>query len=95
MLSKKLPEGNNSFRMGGASGFTRKLANLTRHGKFSGLKNNRDQAIRIFKTLVPTIRKNGKIPLSTRRRAYLKFAGLPGTTKQDERDFKKILEHYK
>lgn len=95
MFSKKLPIGSNDFRMSGSSGFVKKLANLTRHGQFSNLRNNRDQAIKIFQTLIPTIKRDGKIPFSTRQRAYRKFISLPGTTRDDERDFKKILDYYK
>ncbi len=95
MPLQKLPKGGNDFRISGSSGFARKLADLTRHGQFSNLKNNRSQAIKIFEKLVPSIRRNGKLPLSTRQRSSREFAKLSGTTRQDERDFRKILDIYK
>lgn len=95
MFSKKLPSGRSDFRMSGSSGFKRKLSNLTRYGQFNNLKNNRSQAISIFNDLAPLIRKNGKLSLSVRQRAVRKFASLPNTTRQDERDFRKILDYYK
>lgn len=95
MFTKKLPKGGNDFTMIGRSGFQRKLNDLTRYGQFSNLKNNRKEAIIIFENLVPTIRRDGKIPLSARLRSSRKFAKSPGVTKQDIRDFKKILDYYK
>ncbi len=95
MFTKKLPKGGNDFTMQGRSGFKRKLSNLTRYGQFSNLKNNRKEAIDIFSDLVPTIRRDGKIPLSARLRSSRKFAKLSGVTKDDLRDFKKILDYYK
>jgi hypothetical protein len=95
MSLSKLPKGGNSFRMSGVGGFIRKFSSVVRYGKFSNLQNNKDLAIKIFKKLVPTIRKDGKIPYSTRVRAARKFAESSKTTKQDAEDFKKILDNYK
>lgn len=95
MLDKKLPKGGHDFTIKGRSGFKRKLNSLTRYGNFSNLKNNRKEAVSIFKKLVPTIRRNGKIPFSTRQRAARQFAKSSDVTKEDLRDFKKILDYYK
>ena len=96
MFSKKLPStSGGKFKMSGPGGLEHKLSNLTRYGQFSNLKNNRSQAISIFKDLAPLLRKNGKLSLSVRQRAARRFAALPNTTRQDERDFRKILDHYK
>lgn len=94
-FKKKLPQGGNSFRISGQHGFGQKFSNLTRFGQFSNLKNNKAEAIRIFESLVPTIRRDGKIPFSTRRRAFLEFSESPDVTKEDKRDFQKILDFYK
>ncbi|PKM91274.1 hypothetical protein CVU82_01595 [Candidatus Falkowbacteria bacterium HGW-Falkowbacteria-1] len=95
MLSKKLPTGGSSFKISGTGGFERKFFNLVNYGQFSSLKNNREIAIKIFKGLVPTIKRDGKIPLSTRIRAVSEFDKYPNTTRQDVLNFKKILEFYK
>ena len=95
MPAEILPEGGSSFRMGGRSGFGVKFSKLTRTSQFSSLRNNRSDAEKIFKSLVPTIKRNGKIPLSTRQRAHRKFAAIPGTTKQDERSSRRVLDVYK
>ncbi len=95
MPLNKLPKGGNSFRMSGSSGFARKLSDITRHGQFSNLSNNKELAIKIFNKLIPTIRRDGKIPYSTRVRSAREFAESSKTTKQDAADFKKILDNYK
>ena len=95
MPSIKLPPGGNDFRMQGISGFNRAFSNLIRYGKFSGLQDNKEEIERIFESLVPTIRRDGKIPYSTRRQALLRFMSLSGTTKQDERNFRELLDFYK
>lgn len=95
MSSIKLPPGGNDFRMQGASGFSRAFSNLIRYGKFSGLQDNKAEIERIFESLIPTIRRDGKIPYSTRRQALLRFMSLSGTTKEDERNFRELLDFYK
>ncbi len=95
MLSKKLPTTGHSFKMSGSGGFSRKFSSMVRYGQFSGLKNNKELAIKIFEKLSKTIKDNGKIPLSTRVSALREFDKDPKTTKQDTRNFKKILENYK
>jgi hypothetical protein len=93
MLSS-LPKGSD-FRLSGPGGFNRALYRIVRRGSFSSLKNNRSEIQKIFKSLKPTIKRNGKIPYSTRIRASRKFSSLPGVSKPDVRDFKKILDYYK
>lgn len=95
MSSIKLPAGGNDFRMQGVSGFNRAFSNLIRYGKFSNLQDNKEQIEGIFSSLVPTIRRDGKIPYSTRRQALLRFMRMPGTTKEDERNFRELLDFYK
>ncbi len=95
MPKDKLPSGGNSFRMSGSSGFSRNFSNLTRNGQFSNLKNNSEAATKIFESLVPALRRNAKLPYSTRIRAVQKFAKSPKVTKDDIRDFKKIIDIYK
>ncbi len=95
MSINKLPKGGNDFRMSGVSGFEKAFSNLIRFGKFSSLKDNREEVKRIFNSLIPTIRRNGKIPYSTRRQVLLKFMSMSGTSKQDERSLKELLDLYK
>ncbi|MFA5643914.1 MAG: hypothetical protein WC928_00085 [Patescibacteria group bacterium] len=95
MLNKRLPKGDNDFRLQGISGFNRAFSNLIRYGKFSSLKDNKKQIEDIFRSLQSTIRRNGKIPYSTRYRMFLKFVKIPGVTRIDERNFKEILDFYK
>jgi len=95
MPLKKLPKGGNDFRVSGRHGFSQKLSSMTRFGRFSNLKDNKKDITRIFESLTPTLRRDGKIPLSTRRRAFLEFSRISGVSKQDQRDFKKILDSYK
>lgn len=95
MLSKKLPAGGSSFKIYGTGGFRRKFSSLVSYGRFSSLKNNKQLAVKIFKGLVPTIKRDGKIPFSTRSRAIRRFDKHPDTTRQDTENFKKILEFYK
>jgi hypothetical protein len=95
MPSSKLPKGGNDFRMSGVSGFSRSFSDLIRHGKFSNLKDNKAEVEKIFNSLIPTIRRNGKIPYTTRRQALLKFMKISGTTKQDERNLRELLDVYK
>ncbi len=90
-----LPKGGNSFRMCGSSGFRRALSNLTRRGSYSNLKNNEEAIIRIFSGLRNSIRRNGKLSLMERSRAARAFSSSSNTTRQDIRDFRKILDAYK
>lgn len=95
MLSKKLPPAGHKFKMSGTGSFSRKFSSMIRYGEFSNLKNNKDLALKIFKRLSGTIRRYGRIPLSSRTSALREFSKDPKTTKEDVRDFKKILDHYK
>ncbi len=93
MLSS-LPKGSD-FRLSGSRGFNRALYRIVRRGSFSSLKDNQSEIQKIFKSLKPTIRRNGKIPSSTRIRASRQFSSLPGVSRLDVRNFKKILDYYK
>lgn len=95
MLSNKLPKGGNDFRMEGISGFKTKFRSLIRYGKFATLQDNKDEIENIFSSLVETIRRDGKIPYSTRREAIFRFMRISGTTKQDEKSLKELLDFYK
>jgi hypothetical protein len=95
MLEKKLPTGGSSFRMSGSSGFVRKFHSLTNTRSYSSLKDNREAVISIFETLVSTIRRDGKIPHDTRRRAISQFSRTKGVSRIDISNFKKIIEFYK
>lgn len=92
MTNIKLTSGGSGFKM---SVLKKDFSRLIRYGDFNNLKNNKNQALNIFEELSPIIRREGKLSFSTRRRAVTKFASLPGTTRDDERDFKKILDNYK
>lgn len=94
MLEKTLPQGGASFKMSGSSGFTRKFYSLTNNRQYSSLKDNREEIVNIFKGLTRTIRKDGKIPSSTRRRAISEFSRIKGVTRLDISNFRKIVDFY-
>jgi hypothetical protein len=93
MSSLNLPPGGNDFRISGVSGFRRALSSLVRRGSFSSLKSDQEDIIKIFKSATATIKRNGKIPYSTRRRALNDFAKKT-SGRQKVRDLSKILDHY-
>lgn len=95
MSVSRLPKGGADFRMEGISGFRAKLSSLIRYGEYSSLQDNRDLILSIFSDLQENIRRYGKIPSMARRQAYIRFCSEAGTTRDDERKFKRILDNYK
>ena len=95
MSISNLPKAGADFRMDGVSGFRMKFDSLIRYGEFNNLQNNRELILDIFSDLQEGIRRYGKIQPMARRRAYLRFCSAPDTTRDDERNFRKILDNYK
>jgi hypothetical protein len=93
MLSS-LPKGSD-FRLSGSRGFNRILNRIAKNSSFPGLKGHESEIQKIFKSLKPTIKRNGKIPSSTRIKASRQFSSLPGTSRLAVKSFKKILNYYK
>ncbi len=95
MSVSRLPKGGADFRMEGISGFRAKLNSLIRYGDYSSLQDNKEIVLRIFSEQQDNIRRYGKIPSMARRQAYVRFCSEAGTTRDDERKFKRILDNYK